>query len=118
MAEVGRAAAEIRWGSPPEIPFNQGSRYGGRSFVIKSQALRGQPMKTRSGWIVTVLAVALAICGSLWHPTTLQTLGIATIFLFLVGLFYFSDRLDRIEGKLDATLRQGRTGEHESQTRL
>lgn len=75
-------------------------------------------MKARSGWIVTVLGVALAICGSLWHPTALQTLGVVMIFLFLVGLFHFSDRLDRIEGKLDATLRQGRLSEHESQARL
>jgi hypothetical protein len=73
-------------------------------------------MKARSGWIVTVLAVTLAICGSLWHPTTLQTLGVVTIFLFLVGLFYFSDRLDRIEAKLDATLHEGRSSE-QAQTR-
>jgi hypothetical protein len=74
-------------------------------------------MKARSGWTATALAVTLAICGSIWHPTTLQTLGIVMIFLFLVGLFYFSDRLDRIEDKLDATLQQGRSSEHKSQAR-
>jgi hypothetical protein len=71
-------------------------------------------MKARSGWTVTALAATLAICGSIWHPTTLQTLAIVMIFLFLVGLFYFSDRLDRIEGKLDATLQQRRSNEHET----
>jgi hypothetical protein len=75
-------------------------------------------VKPRSGRIVTVLAVTLAICGSLWRPTSLQTLGKVMIFLFLVGLFYFSDRLDRIKGKLDATLRQGKSSDHECQSRL
>jgi hypothetical protein len=64
-------------------------------------------MKPRSALILCVLAVVLAICGSLWHPTAVTTLGIALVFLFLVALLYFSDRLDRIEGKVDAISKGG-----------
>ena len=59
-------------------------------------------MKPRNAWLVIVIAVVLAIYGSIWHPTPLQTIGIGMVFLFLIGFFYFSDRIDRLEEKLDA----------------
>ncbi len=59
-------------------------------------------MKSRSLWMVMAVGIAVVICGSIWPLSPVQLVAIAMVYLLFVVVLYFSDRLERIESRLEA----------------
>jgi len=71
-------------------------------------------MKPSSSWMLSAVAVVMVITGIFGHPGELRIMEGIMVFMFLWSTANSSDRLDRIEGKLDTTLQRRRSNEHET----
>ena len=59
-------------------------------------------MISRNALVLAVIAIGIAAYASITHSSLLIVIGVYVIFSILALALYLSDRLDRIEKKIDS----------------
>ena len=59
-------------------------------------------MISRNALVLAVIAIGIAVYASITHSSLLIVIGMYLIFSILALALYLSDRLDRIEKKIDS----------------